>query len=203
MQGNADGEAGQPPTEEERRALAQREIDNAAEQGSALEQERYRAGVADDGSRTIGGTLFALAGGAGVQGGGYRLDPNELAVHIQRFERIEDRIHHQKAKWQRALAHASPPSADPPAVRQAKRTRESIEIAIRSHTAKLERIHDFINSMKKAHGGYQIMEDETTDVYRKASKDDSSAGSGDLYKKDHGAPSRADTGGLYEKRDGQ
>lgn len=197
---NQAGGSGQPLTSEERRQLAEREISDAVEQTRAQVQENYRLGRPDTGpgvGATASGTMFGLIG----SGGGYNLSPDELAANIERFERIADRIAKQTSLWRYAWNHANPPSGDPPARRQAKATRESCETGMESNLRKLERANEFINAMKRAHGGYQIMEDDTADTMR-TSDSSESGGTGGLYKKDGGEPP-PNTGSLYEKRDGQ
>lgn len=197
---NEAGTGEQPLTSEERRQLAEREIGDAVEQARAQVQEGYRLGRPYTGPGIGGaasGTMFGLIG----SGGGYNLSPDELAANIERFERIAERIDKQSGLWTRAWNHANPPSGDPPARRQAKATRESCETGMESNLRKLERANEFINAMKRVHGGYQIMEDDTADTMR-TSDSGASGGTGGLYKKDGSEPP-PNTGSLYEKRDGQ
>lgn len=109
----------------------------------------------------------ALGGRAArVSGGGFRLDPDQLARHIERFEQIADRIDDQQRRWERALFAVQPPSPDEPAMRQAKRARESLQLGLEANEAKLKRMREFVNSMKRAHGGYAVQEDETKAAVR-------------------------------------
>lgn len=194
------GESEQQPTSDERQRLAERELGNAGEQTRARVQENYRLGRPETGpglGATASGTMFGLTG----SGGGYNLNPDELAAHIKRFEALADRIANQTARWKQAAFHANPPSGDPPALRQAKATRRSCEIGMDSNQAKLRRATEFIDAMKRAHGGYQVMEDDTADTMR-TSDSGAERGTGGLYKNDRSEP-RPNTGSLYDQRDGQ
>lgn len=197
---NTRGGADQDLTPEERRTKAQGEIGDAAYRAGSDERARYGGGRPDPGSLGVGASASLVGSSIGGQGAGYSLDPEQLAAHIERFERIAERIEGQRSRWRRALEHAKPPSPDAPAARQASRTRESITVAMEAHKAKLERMNKFINSMKRAHGGYQIQEEETAATFRGREGRADSAGTGDLYKKD---PASADTGSLFERRDGE
>lgn len=199
---NTQGGADQDLTAAERRARAEGEIGDAARRESNDELTRYGRGQTDPGTPGVGASAALVSGPISGMGGGYDLDPDELAAHIRRFERIAERIEGQRSKWRRALEHATPPSADSPATRQATRTRESIEIAMEAHTAKLERMNKFINKMKRAHGGYQVQEEEAQASFGGRGGRDEPASTGDLFKKDAGSSS-ANTGSLFERRAGQ
>lgn len=195
------GESEQQLTSDERQRLAERELGNAGEQTRARVQENYRLGRPETGpglGATASGTMFGLTGG----GGGYNLNPDELAAHIKRFEALADRIANQTGRWREAELHARPPSGDPPARRQAQATAKSCQVGQESNKVKLRRANAFINAMKRAHGGYQIMEDETADTVR-TSDPGAERGSGGLYGENDGGTPKPNTGSLYDQQEGR
>lgn len=164
------------------------EISDAAYRQQAAARENYATGKPAPG----GPGIAASAGtpSSAVSGGGYALDPEQLAQHIERFERIADRIERQKNKWRAAYEAVSPPSPDEPAIRQADRARASIMIGLQANRAKLERMRTFIRQMKEASGSYVAHDDGTSEAFSSGGSDDGvgrrNADTGDLFKKGGG-----------------
>lgn len=181
------------PTAQERREQAEAEI---AEEGSQPipDKPNFFERLIDP---TIGGE-----GGGVPGGGGYALSPDELAVKIRKWEDIAERIARLERRFRNALEHANPPSDDPPARAHAEALRASIKAAWDHNMANARYARGLVDAMKRAHGGYEIEEEEASGVFTKADTGggaSSSGGTGSLYEKRGGSGSTG-TGSLFEKK---
>lgn len=115
-------------------------------------------------------TLNALGSPFG-SGGGYKIDPEALAVHIRTLQAILVRSMTQREKLERAAGAATPPSHDLPAEAQAIAARNSIATAMRENEDIAKYTEGLIDALEKAMSTYAEHENTIRQKFNTAQGD--------------------------------
>lgn len=172
------------PTAQERHSQAENEIARAADAEAAAEAERYRANRADE-SAHASGEMYGQLG----SGGGYRLDPDQLAAQITEWEDIVEEMKSIRDGIRNAGDVIYSPTADNPATSQAASAKRSILQGGADYRAQIRYAEGLIRSLRKAHGSYVEEDEETGQVFDKKGDNESGGPDG--------------TGSLFDKKGGQ
>ncbi|GAA4537293.1 hypothetical protein [Amycolatopsis samaneae] len=99
-------------------------------------------------------------------GAGYQVDPEGLAAQIRAFEALRNQSQAMQQQLREAAGHATPPSLDPPAVRQAMAARDSLLSAADQNKAMAMYAQGLIDSMRKANGTYAQRDEDVSATLR-------------------------------------